>query len=112
MSQGTEPRLRAGAGPTGSGRPGRAVAAGVPRHGQPDDEGSAAAGTAPFRAVAVRRVGTARRLRVELLEQPLVAAFGAVPAQLRHPGDLLGIPLVRDPSRACGLVGLLPIVTS
>src|SRR3984893_15086572 len=76
--------------PVRSGGPGRAGAAGVLPAGQADDQGVAALRAAPFPAVAVRYIRAARRLRVKLLEQPLLVASGAVPAQLRHPGDLLG----------------------
>src|ERR1700724_1532511 len=69
---------------------GRAGAAEVTRHGQADDKGVAAHRAAPFLALAVRYIGAARRLRMKLLEEPLLVASGAVPAQLRHPGDLLG----------------------
>src|SRR5215471_12684650 len=66
------------------------AAAGVRRHGQADDQSVAAHGASPFLAVAVRHIRAARRLRVKLLEQPLLTASVAVPAQLRHPGNLLG----------------------
>src|SRR6185437_13367486 len=88
--------------------------------GQADNHRVAAHRAGPFLAVAVRHIGTGRRLRVKLLEQPLLVASGAVPArtgpartgparpgtahtgtahtgtgrtgtaQLRHPGNLLG----------------------
>src|SRR5437870_3719413 len=78
--------------------------------GQADNHRVAAHRAGPFPAVAVRDIGTRLRLRVELLEQPLLVASGAVPAhtgpahtgtahtstahtgtaQLRHPGNLLG----------------------
>src|SRR5215472_19166315 len=96
------------AGPPGSGGPGGAgdaAAVDARGHGQADDQGVAADRAGPLLAVAVGHIGTARGLRVELLEQPLLVASGAVPAQLgpaqlgpaqfgpaqlRHPGDLLG----------------------
>jgi len=52
-----------------------------------DEQGLATHQTTPLRAVAVRDVRAASRLRVQLLEQLLLAASGAVPG---HRGDLLG----------------------
>src|SRR5262249_36295479 len=80
-------------GSPGSGGPdglGDAVGVNVRGHGQADDQGIAAHRAGPLLAVAVWHIGTTRGLRVELLEQPLLVTSGAVPAQLRHPGDLLG----------------------
>ena len=76
-----------------SGGPG-AISADVRGRGQADDQRVAAHRAGPFLAIAVRDVGTGHRLRVKLLEQPLLIASCAVhsqtgPAQLRHPGDLL-----------------------
>src|SRR5690242_11809913 len=73
-----------------SGSRGGVAAADVGRPGQTDEQGVAAHGTSPFPAVAVRYIRAARSLRMNLLEHPLLTASGAVPAQLRHPGDLLG----------------------
>src|ERR1043165_5670328 len=63
--------------------------------GQADIQRVAAHRAGPLLAVAIQDIRTARRLRVKLLEQPLLIASCAVhtqtgPAQLRHPGDLLG----------------------
>ena len=55
--------------------------------GKTDDQSVAACRAAPLLAGAVRRIRAAGRLGVKLLEEPLVAAFGAVPAQIRHPGE-------------------------
>ena len=55
-----------------------------------DEQSFAACGTTPLRAVAVRYVRAAGGLGVQLLERALLAASGAVPGQLGHPGDLLG----------------------
>src|SRR5229473_7082538 len=93
--------------PVRSGGPARAVAAGVLRPGQADDQGVAARRATPFPAVAVQYIRAARRPRVKLLEQPLLVASGAVPAQLRHPGDLLG---AMGHGACRGLKGLMPIV--
>src|SRR3954453_21278613 len=70
-----------------------AVAADVGRRGQADNQRVAAHCAGPLLAVAIQDIGTARRLRVKLLEQPLLIASCAVhtqtgPAQLRHPADL------------------------
>src|SRR5947209_4558502 len=80
--------------------PGGTAAAGVRGRGKADNQRVAAHRAGPFLTVAVRDVGTDHRLRVKLLEQPLLVASGAVPAhtgtahtgtaQLRHPGNLLG----------------------
>src|SRR6202035_6123623 len=69
---------------------GRGAAADMLAHRKANEQGFAACRTTPLRAVAVRDVRAAGRLRVELLERSLVAASGAVPGQLDHPGDLLG----------------------
>src|SRR5437762_14336061 len=76
-------------GTPGSGGP-DAVGADVGGGGQADDQRVAAHRAGPLLAVAVQDVGTARSLRVKLVEQPLLIASCAVPAQLRHPSDLLG----------------------
>ena len=65
-------------------------------HRKADEQGLAAHGTTPFRAVAVRDIRAAARLRMQLLERPLSAASGAVPGHMRHPGDLLGAVLAAD----------------
>src|SRR5215831_9030405 len=75
--------------PAGSGGPGRAFAADTLAYGQARDQGITAYRAAPFRAVAVRHVRAFPGLRVKSLEQSLLVASGAVPAQVRHPGDLL-----------------------
>lgn len=59
-------------------------------HRKADEQGFAAQTTTPLRAVAVGDIRAAGRLRMQLLERPLLATFGAVPGQLAHPGDLLG----------------------
>src|SRR5260370_14868175 len=69
--------------------PGCGAAADMLAHRKADEQGFAACRTTPLRAVAVRDVRAAGRLRMHLLERPLVAASGAVPGQLDHPGDLL-----------------------
>ena len=56
-----------------------------------DEQGFAAHGTTPLRAVAVRDIRATGRLRMQLLERPLPAASGAVPGHMRHPGDLPGV---------------------
>src|SRR5262245_45374944 len=65
---------------SGSGGP-DAVAADVDGRGQADDQRVAAHRAGPLLAVAVQDVGTARRLRVKLLEQPLLIASCAVHTQ-------------------------------
>src|SRR6266516_2171942 len=80
--------------------PGGTAAVVIRGRGQADNHRVAAHRAGPFLAVAVRDIGTGLRLRVELLEQPLLVASGAVQAhtgtahtgtaQLRHPGNLLG----------------------
>ena len=59
-------------------------------HWKADEQGLAAHETTPLRALAVRDIRAAGRLRMQLLERPLLAASGAVPGHMRHPGDLLG----------------------
>src|ERR1700740_530177 len=70
--------------------PGCGAAADMLAHRNADEKGFAARRATPFRATAVRDIRAAGRLRMHLLERPLVAASGAVPGQLDHPGDLLG----------------------
>src|ERR1700753_1183350 len=48
------------------------------------DQGDSALTAGPFRAMAVRGVGAASPLVVELLEQLLPSAFGTVPRHLTH----------------------------
>src|SRR5947207_550800 len=72
-----------------------AVASDVGGRRQADNQRVAAHRAGPLLAVAIQDIRTARRLRVKLLEQPLLIASCAVhtqtgPAQLRHPADLLG----------------------
>src|SRR5271154_3722904 len=69
---------------------GRGAAADMVAHRKADEQGFAAQRTTPLRTVAVLDVRAAGRLRVQLLERPLLATSGAVPGQLAHPGDLLG----------------------
>src|ERR1700733_13116848 len=69
--------------------PGCGAAADMLAHRNADEQGFAARRTTPLRAVAVRNIRAAGGLRMHLLERPLVAASGAVPGQLGHPGDLL-----------------------
>src|SRR5690348_14161961 len=94
-----------------SGSPGSsgpdAVGADVGGRGQADDQRVAAHRAGPLLAVAVQDVGTARRLRVKLLEQPLLIASRAVhtqtgPAQLRHPADP-SVRCVMGPARVEGV---------
>jgi hypothetical protein len=59
-------------------------------HRKADEQGFAAHGTTPLRALPVRDIGAAGRLRVQLLEGLLLAAPDAIPGQMRHPADLLG----------------------
>ena len=70
--------------------PGHGAAADMFAYRKPDEQGFAAQRTTPFRAITVRDIRAAGRLRVQLLEGPLLAASGAVPGQLAHPGFLLG----------------------
>ena len=42
-----------------------------------------------YLAIAIWNIRAARGFRVKLLELGLLIATGAVPAQVRHPGDLL-----------------------
>jgi hypothetical protein len=58
-------------------------------HGKADEQGVAADRATPLRALAVRDVRAAGQVRVQLLEGALVAASGAIPDQMRHPGGLL-----------------------
>ena len=58
-------------------------------HRKADEQGVAADRATPLQALAVRDIRAAGRVRVQLLEGPLVAASGAVPDQMRHPGGLL-----------------------
>jgi hypothetical protein len=55
-----------------------------------DEQGVAAHGTTPLRAVAIRDVRATGGFGVQLLERAFLTASGAVPGQLGHPGDLLG----------------------
>ena len=73
-------------------------------HRYTDEQGLAALGATPLLAVTVRDIGAAARLGMKLLEQPLLAASGAVPGQMHHAGDLLAAVQHRT------LNGLLPIV--
>jgi hypothetical protein len=66
---------------------------------QADEQGVAAHRTTPLRALAVRDIRAAGRLCVHLLEQSLATASGAIPDQMRHPGDLL---VRRNPGLATG----------
>lgn len=70
--------------------PGCGAAADMLAHRKADEQGFAACRTTPLRALAVRDIRAVGRLRVHLLERPLVAASSAVPGQLDHRGDLLG----------------------
>ena len=63
------------------------AAADILAHRKADEPGVAAHGTTPLRALAVWHIRAASRLRVQLLERPILAASGAVPG---HRGDLLG----------------------
>jgi hypothetical protein len=58
-------------------------------HGKTDEQGVAAHGTTPLRALAVRDVRATGRCCVERLERPFLVASGAVPGQMHHPDDLL-----------------------
>src|SRR5580704_12783347 len=70
--------------------PGCGAAADMLAHRKADEQGFAACRTTQLRAIAVLDVGAAGRLRMQLLERPLVAASGAEPGQLDHPGILRG----------------------
>src|SRR5579875_627846 len=67
--------------------PGRVLARGAPAREKAGDQRLPAHDTSPFRAVTVRDIGAACRVRVELLERALPAAAGAVPDKVRHPAD-------------------------
>jgi hypothetical protein len=77
------------------GRPRCAVGLVVRECHETDEQSVAAHSATPLRALAIRDI-RAVGLRMQLLEWPLVAASGAVPGHMRHPGDLLGAVLAAD----------------